>query len=306
VGDWWQGITDAIGGDIAIIWQAIIALAQAIASVFAYLWKLIQDIFNFLVSVLRKVGQFLHTLWDGFFKRIFTGLYSALVKLHQWLEARLRPLLTFLTKVRAYWDRLFKLYVKPLLNMIQHVRQFLGVLRLLGVKWAAALDAKLGKFESDIAGLFLQVRAILTGTIDILNALADPLNLFRRPTAVLSMRRIIPALVKVTTGLPLGYFMPSPRKGAPLGLGFLPDNFNPADPSQNPPASSYFAFDDGLGTFSGFANGVTPDDSAVDDLTILDYFDDGLYGPPLCNDAASCLAVLQAQAYAGIVKGAAS
>jgi hypothetical protein len=303
VGDWWQGITDAIGGDIAIIWQAIIALAQAIAAVFGYLWKLIQDIFNFLVSVLRKVGQFLHTLWDGFFKKIFTGLYSALVKLHQWLEARLRPLLTFLTKVRAYWDRLFKLYVKPLLNMIQHVRQFLGVLRLLGVKWAAALDAKLGKFESDIAGLFLQVRAILTGTIDILNALADPLNLFRRPTAVLSMRRIIPSLVRVTTGLPIGFFLPSPRGSSPLGVGRLPLNFNPGDPSQNPPASSYFAFDDGLGTFSGFANGVTPDDGAVDDVSMLDYFDDSLYGPPDCTDLETCIQMMvQTSATTGTVK----
>jgi hypothetical protein len=289
--DFLSSIADSVGGDIAALWSAIIWLANAILAVFTYLWNLIKDIFNFFVDLLRKIGHFFHTLWDQFFKKIFTGLWSALVKVHAWLEAHLGPVVKFIGKVRAYLDRIFRLYIKPFLNMIQHIRQYLQILRLLGVKWAAALDAKLGKFEADIAGLFLTVRGILTGFIGLLNVLADPLNLFRRPTAVLSIRRIIPSLIKVSTGLPIAFFMPSPRFGAPLGVGQLPLNFNPADPFMNPPASTYFSGDDGLGGFSGFTDGTIPDDTSVDTIAPLDYFDDSLYSPPDCTDLATCIQV---------------
>lgn len=287
--DWLSGLANDLGGAAASLWAAIQFLFGLIVAVFQYLYKLVAAVFSFFLDLLKKVSTFLHTLWDHFFKRIFVDVMNAIRKLHSWLELHLGPFIKWLQQARAYLDRIFRLYIKPMLNLIQHVRQYLQILRLLGVKWAGALDAKLGQLEGKIAGIFLQVRAILTGFIDIANAIADPLSLLRRPTLVLSIRRTIPALVKVVTGLPLGYFLPSPHKNAPPGLGFMPLNFNPSDPNQNPPASSYFQFDDGLGPFQGFASGTVPPDSAVDDLTILDYFDDGLYGPPPCDDLVSCI-----------------
>ena len=287
--DWLLDFTNDLGAASAAIWDALVFLFNLLVAVAKFLLQLIEDIWDALVAVFKKVASFFHMLWEDFFKKIFLGLFNVLRKLHGWLEAHLGPVIKFLGKVRNYLDRIFRLYIKPFLNMIQHVRRFLEILRLLGVKWAAALDAKLGKFEADIAGLFLTLRGIVTAGIDILNCLADPLNLFRRPTAVLSIRRIIPSLVRVTTGLPIGYFLPSPRKGVGAGLGFLPDNFDPSDPTMNPPASSYFSGDDGLGAFSGFTSGEVPDDGAVDDLTVLDYFNTDLYPPPQCTDWISCL-----------------
>jgi hypothetical protein len=301
--DWLLNFANDLGGAAAALWQAIVFLFNLIVLVAQFLLRLILSVYKLLVDVIRKVGTFFHTLWDHFFKKIFGDFFNLVRKLHHWLEVHLGPIIKAIRTYRAYLDRIFRLYIKPFLNLIQHVRQFLGVLRLLGVKWAAALDAKLGKVEADIAGLFLAVRGILTNTLDILNALADPLNLFRRPTAVLSIRRIIPSLVRVTTGLPIGFFLPSPRRGAGVGIGQLPFNFDATDPAMNPPASSYFQGDDGLGAFSGFANGEIPSDGAVDDLSPLDYFDDGLYPDPNCSDPVHCLAVLQAQAYASIAKG---
>lgn len=286
--DWLTNLANDLGGAAAALWQAVVFLFNLIVSVATFLLKLILAIANFFLALAKKVSTFFHAIWDGFFKRIFGDLFNVLRKLHHWLELHLGPIIKAIRVYRAYLDRMFRLYIKPFLNLIQHVRQFLGVLRLLGVKWAAALDAKLGKVEADIAGLFLQLRGILTNTLDILNALADPLNLFRRPTAVLSIRRIIPALVRVVTGLPIGFFFPSRRRGVGTGLGFLPDNFDATDPSMNPPASSYFQGDDGLGAFSGFTSGALPDDGAVNDLDMLDYFADDLYPDPNCDDPVAC------------------
>lgn len=286
--DWLLSQLPDLSALAAELWSAIIFLFNLIVALANFLWQIIKAIFDFLLSMLKKIGSFFHTLWDDFFKKIFSGLLGVLRKLHSWLELHLGPIIKWLQTARQWWDRIFRLYVKPFLNLLQRVRQFLGVLRLLGVKWAAALDARLGQIEGRIANIFLTIQSVLTGAIDILNCLADPLNLFRRPTAVLSIRRIIPSLVRVTTGLPLGYFLPSRRSGVGAGLGPIPSNFVATDPTMNPPASDYFAGDDGLGTFSGFADGVVPDDGAVDDLSMLDYFDDSLYPPSPCSDAVTC------------------
>jgi hypothetical protein len=286
--DWLTSFANDLGG-LTALWQALVFLFNLLVAVANFLLKLILQLWDIIKSVVGWVAKVFKTLWDSFFKKIFVSLFNALRKLHGWLEAHLGPIIKWIQHARAYLDRLFRLYVKPILNMLQHVRQFLGVLRLLHIKWAAALDAKLGKVEADIAGLFLAVRGILTGAIDILNCLADPLNLFRRPTAVLSIRRIIPSLVRVLTGRPMGFFLPSPRKGVGAGLGPLPFNFTPSDTAFNPAASSYFAGDDGLGAFQGFANGTIPDDASVDDLQPLDYFNSDLYPAPDCSDFITCL-----------------
>jgi hypothetical protein len=298
--DWLNQFANDIGDAATGLWTAVFWLYSLLVAVARFLFGVDAAIWNFADNALNKVASFFHTLWDLFFKALVLKLLAAVRALHKWLEDHLKPIVDWLVKARQWLDRIFRQYIKPLLNMIQHVRQFLQILRLLGVKWAAALDAKLGKFEGAIAGLFLTVRSILTGFIDIANCLADPLNLFRRPTAVLSIRRILPSLVKVTTGRPIGYFLPSPRKGAPVGIGQMPLNFNLSDPTMNPPASSYFSGDDGLGTFQGFTDGQVPDDGAVDDLTILEYFDDGLYDPPACGDPVQCLLAYQTSIFASV------
>jgi hypothetical protein len=300
--DWLDSFANSLGDAAASIIAALQFLFALLVAVANFLYALIKAVFDFLVNILKKVATFLHTLWTSFFKKIFTDVINALRKLHSWLELHLGPFIKWLQQARAYFDRIFRLYIKPMLNLIQHVRQYLQILRLLGVKWAGVLDARLGQIEGRIAGIFLQVRGLLTGFIDLANILADPLNLFRRPTAVLSIRRILPTMVKVATGLPMGYFLPSPRSNAPLGLGFMPDNFDPNNPLMNPPASSYFAFDDGLGPFNGFANGDVPPDSAVDDLTLLDYFDDGLYPPAACDDLLTCIQQMVQQSTTAVPK----
>jgi hypothetical protein len=299
--DWLDQFASDVGDAAsATLLAAIIWVFSLLVTVANFLFAIDAALFNFTEGVFTNIGKLFHSLWNLFFQGLILNIFKALRALHKWLEDHLKPIIAWLLKARAWLQRIFQQYLKPFLNMIQRMRQFLLVLRLLGVKWAAALDAKLAQLEGRIAGIFLTVQGVLNGAIDILNCLADPLNLFRRPTAVLSIRRIIPSLVRVTTGYPIGFFMPSPRSNAPAGIGQLPLNFDSSDPSMNPPASSYFTGDDGLGAFSGFTDGAIPDDGAVDDLTILDYFNDGLYPPPNCSDPVSCLAAYQQAAFASV------
>ena len=255
----------------------------------AIIWDALLKVFEFAWGFLKSAAGLFRSLWDNFVKRIFSAVLRALVKAHQWLETKLDPILKFLRRVRAIYDRWYRLYIQPVMNMIQRIRRVLAILRFLHIKWAAQLDAQLAKIEGKIAQVVLTIRGILNSMIDVVSTLADPLMLIRRPTAVISFRRVFLSLIRVFTGRPPGFFFPSPKKGAKFGTGFLPPNFNPGDPNQNPLASTYLPGDDGLGTFNGFTAGQPPDDTAVDELDTLDYFDDSLYPSPNCDDPATCL-----------------
>jgi hypothetical protein len=264
------------------IWNAIVSIAQ-------FIWSILLQVFQFAWGALKAVANIFRSIWDGFFKRIFLKVLNAITKAHLWLEQKLAPILNFLKKVRALYDHYFKLYVKPFLDVIQKIRRILAVLRFLHIKWAQTLDAELAKIEGKIAQVVLTIRGILNSMIDLVTTIADPMLLIRRPTAVISFRRVFLSLIRVFTGRPPGYFIPSPKKGKAKGLGFLPSNFLPTDTSLNPLASSYLPGDDGLGAFNGFTTTNPPEDTAVDELTMLDYFDDSLYDVPECVDVVQCL-----------------
>jgi hypothetical protein len=262
----------------------------------------IHNIFSWALDALKKVASFVTHNLVHFFKSIFTGMFHLIDKLHNWLEAKLGPVVRFLKKMKAWYDRYYKLYVRPYLNMLQHIRQVLGVLRALHIHWAAELDRRVLQIESYTAGMFSQVRTILNGFIDIFNTIIDPKSIIRKPILVLSARRTFLAMTRLYTGRPPGYFFPSPRRGAGKGLGFMPANMDFADPAANPPTSAYLGEDDGIGLFDGFMAGQVPDNSSVDGAQPLDYFDDGMYPAGSCTDPVSCLEAMW-QRNAAAVKG---
>lgn len=271
------------------IWNNLLALLDDIVFVFQTLGKVIWQAVQFVWNGIGKVAGFFKSVWTGFIKPIIARVFTFVRKVQLWLETKLAPIINFIKTVRRYWDLIFKVYIKPILKVLQQMRQVLGVLRALGFKWAGALDKRIAQIEGQITQIFSQVRGILNGMLDLLNQVCDPLRLLRRPMLVLSFRRTIHSLIRLTTGLPPGYFFPSPRSGVAAGIGFLQKEFNKADPGQNPPASAYLKGDDGLGGFSGYSAGVTPDDTDVDSAAMLDFFNDDLWPDPKFDDPANAL-----------------
>jgi hypothetical protein len=288
--DWISGLLQGPDFEAEELWSAFLYLVGVLVEIFKFLYTLILLLVQWLYGLIKSIGAFFVTLWNDFFKGIFSSLWAAILKVHDWLESILSPIVKFLTQVRAWVDWFFNTYVKPFLNLLSQIRNFLNILRSFGIKWAATLDAFLGKVQADIAGTFLKIQGYLNAVIGIVASITDPLGLLRRPTFVMSMRRIFPSFARGLTGLPLGYFLPSPQKGVGTGLGPLPLNFNPGDPLQNPPASGFLGGDDGLGDFGGW-DGTDPlPDDTMDDMQPLPYFVDDDYPSSPCNDAASCAA----------------
>lgn len=282
------GIFGDIGSAAADVWGAVVWLYGVVQQLYGYLVAALNAILGAIVSAVTAIGQALSTFWNQFVKGIFARVWKALQDAHDWLEAHLGFILKWLQRARQILDRIYNQYIRPVMILIQHIRQFLVLLKLMGVKWAAALDAKLLQIETDIARAFLEVRSTLTQLINAVNVLLDPSLLLRRPQYLIVFRTALPAMVKVATGLPFGYFFPSPRPSAKPGMGFVPANFTPGDPKFDPPASAYLGYGDGISNFTAPTDGTPIPDGAVDDLSELDYFDALLYPASPCGDPAHC------------------
>jgi hypothetical protein len=287
--DFFSNLLGVLAQFAAELEQIFVFLLNLIVQVFQFVWNVLVNVFDFLYKIGTVAGKFIVHIWNNFFKVLWGRILELFRKVHAFLEAKLGPIVRYLQKVRAMWDRNFQLYIKPILNMLQKIRQGLFVLRLLHIKFAQELDAKILSIESKLTKNFLQLRGVLTTMIDAVNAVIDAPLLVRKPTQVLAFRRVFLSLIRVVTGFPVSYFFPSPRSNAKKGVKTPPAGKSYLDPQFNPPASSYLSGNDGLGDFAGFTSGITPDDTVVDDLEVLDYFNDDLYDIPKCTDIVQCL-----------------
>lgn len=288
MGDIFSALGDAIGSILNEIAAVIAYIFQVLVVIAQFIWDSLVLVANFFLQIVQDVAKFFDVIWNQALKPIFSAILQGIVKFGQWLQNIFGPVVKFLKQVSKYIDKIYNTYVKPFLKILRIARIFLQLLRALGIKWAADLDKILGQVQADIQRAFLTIKGYLNVIIDLLNILADPSNLIRRPTTLLSLMRVFHASVRMFTGLPPGFFMPANKAGTPYGLGFLPANFDPSNPLQNPPPSYYLAFDGGVQDYSFLAPGETIGDDAQDSLQALEYFTDTVDDITTCGDADAC------------------
>jgi hypothetical protein len=274
-------------------------VAGEIESILAYLFDLfitaLQFIFSilaafgdFILNVFKSVGTFFLHLWDNFFKGIFLRVFHAIGTLTTWLESHLRPIIEWLQRAQRYILHLYTVYVRPILVMIQRIRQVLAILRALHVQWAQDLDNILAHIQSDINAVFLKINGALNAVIDVLNIVTDPARFLRHPVLILSIRRSFSALIRQLTGLPPGFWFPSPKHSAPAGTGKLPLTFLPSDDAANPPPSYYMGVDTPVPSLGGWASGTEVPDNYGDDVPVLDFFTNSAWPSSSCPDGVVC------------------
>jgi hypothetical protein len=132
--------------------------------------------------VFKNVGKFFARSWTDFLKPAIRGLFNNVIKLFDRLHRLLAPLLKWIQKIRKWYDT----HILPILlkeiQMIQRVRQFLAVLRILHVKWAQILDDKLSAVQSKITTSIEFIRGYLNLIISWIALITDPSMIIRRNT----------------------------------------------------------------------------------------------------------------------------
>jgi hypothetical protein len=167
------GVVDII---IGYIIDAIYSLAQAIN----YLYSIIHALLNFLVNFFRTLGKFLLHIWQQYVKRAIQWLASHVQKLRAWLKRTIGPIIKRLEKIKKWYDTHILKQQLRMLQMLQTIRRFLGILRLFHVKWAAKLDGTLADLQNRIEQSISIVRGTLNQIINTLAIAFDPTMVLTR------------------------------------------------------------------------------------------------------------------------------
>jgi len=218
-------------------------------------------LWGILKGIISGIAAFLQHLWNDVIKNVLRKILALYAKLRSLLAPIFAKVLAWLQRARQILDYIFRRFIRPYLQMIQRVRQFLQIFRLLGFKWAARLDARLAAIEAKIISVFLTVRQPLNQIISFVGLIADPLGILRRNPVIGMLLRNAPEIknaIDRATAHPQtqaevdqsnrwnGWFLPSASA----------DNFTYYKQGQLPPAlaDAHQQFLDAQAALPGLAN----------------------------------------------------
>jgi hypothetical protein len=142
-----------------------------------------------LLVGLKKTWEFFRLTYDKVIKPGLLKLWSWFKKFKQWLDDTFGPVLRFLKSVRDNLLCFYKTWIRPWLDLIDVTRKMLRIFSSLGLKWASALDKKLGELETAIERPFRLVLAKLNEVITIVNRIVTIDGLIQRVALVGSLQR---------------------------------------------------------------------------------------------------------------------
>lgn len=171
---------------------ASFAVAQAITALRASVVGIGETVSTFIGS-LRAFLSSAVAMFQRFYKNgllpLLRYLRERFLWLKQWLVRIFGPVLRTLLRIRKELLQFYKKYVQPVLDTIEVIRYILGTLNRLGVKWAGALEERLGQIESAITVNFQKVLGTLNRVIDQVNSIVTLELLFQRVPFLATLRR---------------------------------------------------------------------------------------------------------------------
>jgi hypothetical protein len=196
-GQFFGGIIDTLVAVINAIIAALVYLFNLLVVVFQFLYAAVVAIANALVSAIKIIAKgFIHVISDivhGRFLHLFQDYLDLKAKITAWLA----PVLRILRRVKAIFD---EFVTKPLLrfiNMIQKIRQFLTIFRILGFKWAKKLDTALANWERRVVQNVLVLQSWINFAISAVSLIMDPSLIMRKNFLLASLLSFLGAVKRV-------------------------------------------------------------------------------------------------------------
>lgn len=167
-------------GIIQAIYDALVWLFNLVVNVIIFFWNLIVSLANVLVKIFQTVGKFLLNVWNNYIKKGILWLADHIQKLRAWLKRVLSPVVKFLQKLKHWYDtHILKQQIR-LLQMIQKIRRFLGILRIFHIHIFDKLDNALADIQQRIQQQIAFVRGIFNQIINTLALVLDPVLFIKR------------------------------------------------------------------------------------------------------------------------------
>src|SRR6266849_2216934 len=185
------------GWGIAINIGGLAVFGAIITRIIDQVYKLIASITALILRTFRTLGQFLLHVWQNYVKKAITWLASHYQKLRAWLKRTITPIIKRLEKIKKWYDTHILKQQLRMLQMIQTMRRFLGILRVFHVKWAAKLDGTLADLQNRIEQSIAIVRGTLNQIITTLALVLDPALLITRNVLSASLLSNLGAIKRI-------------------------------------------------------------------------------------------------------------
>lgn len=177
-------VFEAVGEFFGFVGTAVattlVPVVTWLVATLGYIWDVVK---NFIVgtgAIFSKVWDGLGVVWDRVLKPALVFLDQKIVELRDWLKATFQPVFDFLRAVRDVVTRLYDTFVKPVLAVIDFIRQLDRVLQVFHINLLSGLDAVLTRVEQRIDGVVQWLYARLNDVFNILNTIVGLDGFFQR------------------------------------------------------------------------------------------------------------------------------
>jgi hypothetical protein len=181
----WRGVQAAGRVTLEILKWMVINLSAVVAK----LGNSLKEVGSALLTAGRATWKFFELTYERVLKPAWLKFWRWFDKTRTWLDHTFGPTLRWLRRLRDNLLKFWKTYVRPWLDIIDATRRVLRVLSSLGLRWAAALDKRLGDLEARIERPFRLLLAKVNEVINIVNRVITLDGLFQRVALVRSLQR---------------------------------------------------------------------------------------------------------------------
>lgn len=137
------------------------------------------DVLHTIGSVIASLGKLLEGLFGsviwGFIKNLFRHILDWIAKLRNWIRVHIAAW----REIQRQLDQQRAMYFRKVIDIVQRIRKVLLPFRLLHLKFAQALDARLVGIESDLGVAWAKLARHDAQVLGVLNDIIDPRQLMR-------------------------------------------------------------------------------------------------------------------------------
>lgn len=144
-------------------------LYNATRSVMVFLDKLIK-------IVVEGISHVISDIIHGHLLAVLKDLQAMFHAIHDLFA----PILKFIAQVQAWYIKYIYRYVKMVEDIISRIRVVLSLFRLLGIKWAAKLDADLARIQGYLTTAMQAIVGTLNTVSTWLTLITDPAGIIRK------------------------------------------------------------------------------------------------------------------------------
>jgi hypothetical protein len=167
-------------------------LLDYLAKLRQHLLELSQAVYKGIKETAKALARSVLAIARGFrdgLRSFASWARRHLEALHTFLKDKLGPVLRFLDKVRKKWAELYAKYVRPVLDVIDFIRQLNAVLEVFHIRVLSGLDATLAAVERKIDSVYQTVLANINRIDNFLDRVIGLDGLYQRFTLMASMSR---------------------------------------------------------------------------------------------------------------------